>query len=236
MMPNNRIRRYGRRTYKRFYKPTYQLPYSYIPTRRRNFQVGELKQANYDFGAIGGTFGTLVSTSYSSVGSTAIVAELTSAIINGAGGQQRIGNKIYLKQIVFKGTITAGDNNNEFRMVIVRPRGTWGFSGNSTAGAISSRIFYGASNQIDAVIDENSWEIVYDKRTYIQLVAAVGDAGAQTEMQKGVSGRIFVNDTIQYDPISLQSQRPYFLVCVSDSSAIPNVSLTGNLMLRYKDA
>lgn len=200
----------------------------------------ETKEKRYDFSAVGidPIGGSAVSFASVSYGSSTCIAQLCRGIITGTGEGTRVGHEILLRGIYLNFAVqcASGTESNNFRICIIRPKGT--FTTTSVA-ALAQQIFANqasASTQWLQPIDTDFFDVLYDKKRYImpQDISGVGSVQERffTKFLKFKNGI-----RMKWNEADSQPNRDIFLVAISDSSAVSHPgAVAGFCRLYYKDA
>lgn len=152
-----------------------------------------------------------------------------SLISQGDTDQTRDGDKIYVKSIIGRMTLTAGDATNFLRVIIVQ----WlaENSGITITKVIQS--LTGAINQSYAHDYASARKILYDKT--FTLGSANTASVPTVRTAKFMITRGFKR-TINFLGGSTDGYNKLYMVCVSDSGGVPNPTLAYSVRVRYTDS
>lgn len=203
-------------------------------TRKALLKLSETKEKDFTYSTLG-----LSSVSY---GTGAAIYGLVAAISQGTGDDQRIGNQIMLQNLRFKFAVQAGDNQNQFRLMILRPKKQYASGSPTTQQWIQEILSNNASSttQFLAPVDTERYIVYYDKVINLRYVPVDGSSATTISETKYLSGNISLKKRVQwaYSGASGSNlpETEILVVAISDSVAIPHAGvIAGYARLYYKD-
>lgn len=170
-------------------------------------------------------FNQTISTDYS--GS---LVDLTALIAQGITVAGRVGDRIDLRSIEWRGQITSADSHNFVRFALVQ------FRENSTAGAPVIGDWLETVNNTLAPTTLWNWDrrteyrVLWDKTYYVDT----GDDYALQFAGKIPSTKL--KTSVHYDPGVNTGSNHVYLLIITDSAAVTHPSVSYDMRITYKDA
>lgn len=195
----------------------------------------ETKEYTFKYGSVGAGANNFGSIGY---GSSSCVATLCTAIDAGGSPTQRIGRRITLRGIKIYLPMQPGDNANYLRLFLVRPKGTTQAGTNAAfvQDVLSSEV--SSTTQWAAPIDTDKYEVWFDRTMFMSFHGLNGTTATTIPSTKIVKKFVKINKTVEYlyDSTVSAPVREFFLVGISDSTAIAHPgAIGGYVKLYYKD-
>jgi len=157
------------------------------------------------------------------------IATLSPLIIQGLQANQRIGDKIFLTQANFTYSITAGDNYNLVRVILLRVVGT-------PPSPITMGDFFDNGPSLAPDVYSQTYPYVHGK-TYMVMydrTDVVCSASPNLTVHREFS--VPLNFEIDYSASTNVSRAgDLVLITLSDSALAPNPQLNANLVVWYRD-
>lgn len=170
-------------------------------------------------------------------GSSALVTGLGRALANGTADGQRIGNKALLKGVYIRFNLAPGDNSNNIRFMLVRPKGQVIVT--SVASFVSQLLSNQGSSGTQWLqpIDTDIWYVKMDWQKFMRYEEV--DTGVEIPLNYRLNRFIKFPKglKLEWNQGNNQPATDLYLVAISDSAAIahPGV-IAGFVKLYYTDA
>lgn len=200
----------------------------------------EVKDITWQYTNVAGAALNSVSYGSNALGATGVkTASLCSSIAQGAADGQRIGNKIRVIGLKIDFAAGAGDNYNNLRLLIVKPKS--GYLTQvplSSPDALVTSILSNAPSSAQQwlqPVDTERYHVLYDQRRVLRYTALNGTSNVSVPTISYFKKFIKLRSNIQWDKQG-NIVNDYILVCISDSEVIAHPGMiAGYMRLYYTD-
>lgn len=224
-------------------KGKYVSPQDVARIARKALQGGaEVKETSYIYNSVGGAIGAIAAQSLASIsyGAGAVAACLCQGIGAGTTYNARVGNEISLKNIEISLALTAGDQYNFLRFLVVRPKGQFANANPSIIAFVQSLFSGNGSStfQFGCPVDNHNFEVWADDLIPMQqrVGAASSGSSSDTFVPYVYNKKVSVNRKVKFQESLSICDRDFWLVAISDSTAVPHPgAVAGYVKLRWTD-
>jgi len=223
-------------------KPLTKAQKKQVAQMYKQLNTADMKMKMQPSSAIGGDPGGSGAMSFvsSGYGSSASLTCVIQSIAQGTATNNRIGNKIIIRHLHFKGDLEPGDNTNYHRFIIFKWKQNR-FTSQTTLANYVSAILAGTASSLDqhcSPVDIRSIKVLYDHHHFMHYGPIDGSTSASIPW-KGIPIDISLkmNHPVVWDALTGNSYgSDIWMLALTNSTAVAHPGFTnGVLGLWYTD-